>query len=92
VPAKVRLMHHSLTSKRTEPSLLLEVFQSLNNFNFKRADRPVKTQKEDPRKIQSARLTMLKVVLELQQNALMLLFAPSRDLSEFKVVQDKVLD
>jgi hypothetical protein len=89
----VRLTHHTLTSRRTEPSLLLEVFQSLNNFNFKRADRPVKTQKEDPRKIQSARLTMLKVVLELQQNALMLLFAPSKDLSEFKVDPlDKVLD
>jgi hypothetical protein len=77
VLAKKRLTLHTPTKERTEPSPLLDLSQFLRPSESRIKEPQRRTLKVSQRKIQSAKLTTLKVDLEQVKNALRLEYAPS---------------
>jgi hypothetical protein len=75
----------------TEPSQLVDLFQSTKRLKrFKKVKLP-RTAREDQRKIPFAKLTTTKVVLELVNNALLLQHAHQSNLAVSKAVKCLVL-
>lgn len=68
-------MHHMTMLLRIEPSPFTEAFQSWKALAEENMVKPERNPMVDQKKIKSAKLTTLKVVLVQAQTALMCLFA-----------------